>query len=363
MKIAVYTIAKNELQFCEAWARSAADADYRIVADTGSTDGTQDALRALGVTVTDISVVPWRFDVARNLSLAAVPDDADICITLDMDEQLQPGWRQAVEAAWVPGTTRLHYRYVWNWNPDGTPGITFLGERAHARQGYFWKHPVHETLKPVAGLEERHVYTEDCQIHHHADNTKPRSQYLPLLEMAAAESPEDDRCSHYLGREFMYYGRYHDAINELTRHLSLPSALWVDERAASYRYLGRCHEALGDNRSAKRSYLHACGEQPDSREPWYEMAEFCRKQEDWLGGVYAIQQCLITPECVTSYLSDPRCRGAGPYDTGAVCAWYAGMKDLAAAWMREALDRSPNDRRLQSNAEIILGFLADRAAE
>ena len=40
MKIAVYTIALNEAAHVERWATSAADADYRIVADTGSTDDT-----------------------------------------------------------------------------------------------------------------------------------------------------------------------------------------------------------------------------------------------------------------------------------------------------------------------------------
>ncbi|TIS72255.1 MAG: glycosyl transferase family 2, partial [Mesorhizobium sp.] len=40
MKIAVYTIALNEAAHVERWANSAVGADYRIVADTGSTDDT-----------------------------------------------------------------------------------------------------------------------------------------------------------------------------------------------------------------------------------------------------------------------------------------------------------------------------------
>ena len=37
MKVAVYSIALNEAKFAERWADSAAEADYRVVADTGST--------------------------------------------------------------------------------------------------------------------------------------------------------------------------------------------------------------------------------------------------------------------------------------------------------------------------------------
>src|SRR6266849_9969166 len=44
VKIAVYTIALNEAAHAERWANSAAEADYRIVADTGSTDDTVERL-------------------------------------------------------------------------------------------------------------------------------------------------------------------------------------------------------------------------------------------------------------------------------------------------------------------------------
>ncbi len=40
MKVAIYTIAKNEEQFVDRWADSCAEADYRLIVDTGSTDNT-----------------------------------------------------------------------------------------------------------------------------------------------------------------------------------------------------------------------------------------------------------------------------------------------------------------------------------
>lgn len=146
MRVAVYTIAKNEEQFVERWAASAADADHILLVDTGSTDGTVETARDL-VTVQQILVRPWRFDDARNAALALVPD-VDLCIALDMDEVLLPGWRDHLEQLPV-NVTRPRYKYVWSWNDDGTEGLTYGGDKIHARQGYRWRHPVHETLTPV----------------------------------------------------------------------------------------------------------------------------------------------------------------------------------------------------------------------
>ena len=93
MKVAVYAIALNESMHVDRLASSAIDADYRVVADTGSTDDTVERLKKAGVTVHKIAIRPWRFDDARNAALALLPADADVCVTMDMDEFLEPGWR------------------------------------------------------------------------------------------------------------------------------------------------------------------------------------------------------------------------------------------------------------------------------
>jgi glycosyltransferase involved in cell wall biosynthesis len=80
MKIAIYTIALNEEKHVERWYESSKDADYHLIADTGSTDRTIEIARNLGITVVPILVSPFRFDDARNASLALVPQDVDYCI-------------------------------------------------------------------------------------------------------------------------------------------------------------------------------------------------------------------------------------------------------------------------------------------
>lgn len=303
--------------------------------------------------VSSIAIRPWRFDHARNANLALIPGDAEICVSLDMDEVLVPGWRLALERAWIPGTTRLRYPYVWNWSADGRPQRSFFGDKIHHRHGYAWKHPVHETISPLAGTVEKVQWTEDVHIHHHADDTKSRGQYLPLLALAAAEDPDDDRTAHYYGRELMFKRRWEEAITELKRHLSLPRATWNAERAASMRFIGRCFKELGKPAEAHKYLLLACVEAPDAREPWFDFAKLCLDAKDWIGGVWAVKQLLAITEAPKHYLRDLNAWSYGPYDVGSICAYYAGMLPLSQKWLDKALEMEPNHPRLLKNRQWI----------
>ena len=113
MKIVVYAISKNESKFVKRWYESMKEADEIYVLDTGSTDDTVKLLEDLGVKVTKKIINPFRFDVARNLSLDLVPDDATLCVCTDLDEVFLPGWRKLLEDNYQ-GETRIGYTYNWH---------------------------------------------------------------------------------------------------------------------------------------------------------------------------------------------------------------------------------------------------------
>ena len=269
LKIGCYTIALNEEKFAQRWLNAVKDADFILVADTGSTDRTMDILtrsprHGIDLDVISIAVRPFRFDDARNASLHLLPSDLDVAICLDMDETLTEGWRQRFEAVWTPETTRMHYGYVWSWTAQGSPDLIFQADKVSGRHTHRWKAPVHEVLHPT--VPEICVSMHTVLIEHHPDASKSRSQYLPLLKLAVAEDPTDDRNSHYLGREYFFHAQYDPAITELHRHLSLCKALWKPERAASMRYIAKCHEALSAPLEAREWYVRATLEDPTSRE-------------------------------------------------------------------------------------------------
>lgn len=51
LKICVYAICKNEVQFVDKWMDSMSEADLIVVTDTGSDDGTVEKLKERGAVV------------------------------------------------------------------------------------------------------------------------------------------------------------------------------------------------------------------------------------------------------------------------------------------------------------------------
>lgn len=343
MKIAVYTIALNEEQFVERWAESAKDADYLYILDTGSTDATVSKAKDLGVVVNVASIKPWRFDDARNTSLSLLPDDVDICIALDMDEVLVPGWREELEKI-KPETTRPRYQYTWSWSEDGKPGLQYGGDKIHARHGYRWKHPVHEVIT-ADRIEEVQEWI-GLEIHHYPDNTKSRGQYFPLLELSTKEDPLDDRNAFYLGREYFFYQRYAEASKELRRHLSLPKAVWAPERAASMRYL-----AKAEPENTREWLEKAIKESPGRREALVELSQYFYIRNDWQNCYWRALDAIAIVEKPLDYLCEEFAWGALPFDLAAISAWNLGFKEEAVRYGEKALELDPENQRLRDNVK------------
>jgi mannosyltransferase OCH1-like enzyme len=355
-KLCVYAIALNEIKFVDEFMRHCQEADLVLVCDTGSTDGTPERLRELGAIVYNIKQTPWRFDIPRNTALNLVPSDIDICLSIDLDEFLQPGWVEAIQTAWqenAGAVNRISYDYIWNWQADGvTPDVRFYADKIHHRHGYRWRHPCHETLYYDGSGKETRITLTDVVLHHHADPAKSRGHYLPLLKMAVDEDPDNDRMSHYYGRELMFRGQWTEAITELQRHLSLPAAQWREERAASLRFIARCYKNLKQTQESQDWAVKGTLEWPWSREPWLELSRSAYANKDWQTCYWAITKCLGITERKMTYMSDGASWGYEPHDHAALSSYYLGFYQQAFDHGLKALELSPKDKRLQKNLEF-----------
>lgn len=344
MKICVYAISKNEEQFVKRFCESAKDADLILIADTGSTDRTAVLAAECGAVVHDICIRPWRFDKARDAALALIPADFDVCISLDLDEVMEPGWREEIERVWKEDTTRLRYKFDWGC------GISFFYEKIHHRHGYHWHHPCHEYPRPDARIKEVYAHTDMLLVSHHPDPTKSRGQYLDLLKLAVTEDPRCPRNAFYYARELTFYQKWGEAITALHKYLGMPEANWENERCYAMRLLGKAHDELGQGHEAMKWYRRACAEAPNTREPWVDLAMACYRRGLWSECYGAAMSALVIKDRQLVYTCDPEVWGAKPHDLAALGAWHLGLKDVALEQGRIAVSLS-DEPRLQKNLD------------
>jgi glycosyltransferase involved in cell wall biosynthesis len=295
MKIAVYTIALNEEKFVERWYESAKDADYLLIADTGSNDKTVKIAKKLGINVIDISIKPWRFDDARNAALAALPDDIDMCISLDLDEVLSDGWREAIEKTTA---TQIMYRYTYSWNnQDQTlPGSVTAQAKVHARHGYRWKYIVHEYILPDRNENHCVEESEDFTIVHYPDNEKSRSSYDKLIKDQLEEDPTSDRYQIYYAKSLLQQEKIEEAAKEFKKFIAMEKLTTeATHVASSYITLSFLEP------KKKKKYLKAAVKSWYAREPLISLAIYHFNNRNWR---QARKYCKKTLE-ITQRTTDP----------------------------------------------------------
>ena len=332
-------------------------ADLVSIADTGSTDGTPEALRAAGADVHSITVSPWRFDVARNIALSLLPADCDLCLSLDLDEQLQPGWAEELRRAWAASSGRLtevRHTVVDTFNPDGSPHTFFLHTKFHGRWNYTWQGPAHE-LPTWLGLQGAayEMALPDLRVHQHTDPTKNRASYLGLLKLGAEEEPTNARRSYYYGRELFHQQQPQAAAAELERYLTLPGAHCKEERAAALRYIAQSELALGRATEAQRAAHRGVLEDGRHRESWLELARMSNAVEDWHTTRWAVTKALAITEQQPSSFGNSKSWGWWPHDLAAIAAYYVGYKEEALRHGEQAAALNPGDPRLRRTCSFI----------
>src|SRR5574344_2000380 len=353
MKIVVYAISKKEEKFVNRWVNSMQEADEIYVLDTGSTDNTVKLLKENKVHVKQKEIKPWRFDKARNEALKMVPKDTDICVCTDLDEIFNPGWRNILESIWQKNTNNCQYIYNWSLDDLNKPIVSFYYNKIHDLKHYKWINPVHEVLN-CSLKKENIVKSDKIILNHYPDSTKSRSSYLPLLELSVKENPNNDRNVHYLGREYMYYGKWNESIKTLKKHLNLPTATWKDERCASLRFISRCYKNLSNYNLARKYLLKAIKEAPYLRDSYVEMALL----EYELNNFKKLEKyCLLALRIknhTKSYINEIFSWDNTIYDLLAISCYNLGKYDYAILFVDKALEYTPNDERLINNRKIFI---------
>lgn len=192
MKTAAYTILKNEAKYIETWLYYTKDFDYRVLLDTGSTDGSWEMLQEAAKENPNLIIEqkifdPWIFCDARNYNLNMVPQDVDWCLSPDMDEYFSinvlDDMRKMLDArpdVTNMSTTRLdiYSKEVFVGPPNQLPS-----NKIHRRHDYKWVQPIYEHLRWNKPGYETELHLPNVYLVHNQDFKKPERSplYLKML--------------------------------------------------------------------------------------------------------------------------------------------------------------------------------------
>lgn len=350
-KVVCYAICKNDRSFVDDWWKSVSEADAVYVLDTGSTDGSAERLQELGANVTRQTIDPWRFDEARNAAMALIPEDADICVSTDIDERFDPGWRAKLVEAWesVYNCNQALYTYVYcQADLDGKKrdGLVFTYKNIHARRGFYWECPCHECLSSKvpsipcsAQITLRHAWTKK----------ERRSNYLELLKVGAAEKPNDSRRRAYLAREYMLTGNITRAIYEYHKAIELSGQFgWHEEKGLSLLNLAKCY-AHNENFDLAEYYGLRSLAEMKGREPLVLLARIYYDQKRWWECRYYAERALQIPYN-DFYGSDPECYSSYPNLMACIANYNLGERERAREHARICLKADPSNEKYRINA-------------
>lgn len=183
MRICIYAICKNEIDKIKDWLLMVQESDCVVVLDTGSTDGTWEFLQSQDNIICEQKIIePFRFDVARNEALKLVPEDCDICVPMDIDQQICKGFFDQLKGQWIKDIGILRIPQYFKTNHKSGYWI------AHSRTDGQWYYPIYEVYKST---KETRQACSPLIIHEWNITKTSHDSYLELAELSIQENPKD----------------------------------------------------------------------------------------------------------------------------------------------------------------------------
>jgi tetratricopeptide (TPR) repeat protein len=303
----------------------------------------------------NIKIELWRnnFAFARNANFAQVPDDYDWILYLDTDDTVDKPQKIRKVCEVSEKFDSIYVDYLYDKDEAGNPLTVHMVARLVKNNGsHKWKGSIHETL-----VEQRSAtqgMTKDFTVIHHADEARTQASYdrnIKMLEkqIESEQKDPDPRTFYYLGSTYMDAGLNDGAKQLLNDYLTMSG--WDQERSVAETKLGRVYLSEGNRAEAKKHFMLAIGEDPDSPDPRVEIGSLelemqqYRKAQVWLEGVTKMKPNQTTLE---------RNPMAATFRTYLLLAdTYLGM---GGKWLKDAAKYAAKARRFKPNDKQIVEY-------
>lgn len=304
------------------------------------------------------------FAEARNANLAQVPKQFTHVIWLDSDDTIDKPHKIREVCKISDRFDAIFVDYLYDQDEAGNPTTVHMIARIFKNNGsHKWKGSIHETL-----VEQRSAtqgMTQDFQVIHHAEEDRTQRSFKRNIKMLESQlenekKDPDPRTFYYLASTYMDAGYVDESIELFNAYLELSG--WDQERCVAETKLGRIYLTKGNRAEAKKHFMLAIGEDPDSPDPRVEMGSLelemkqLRKAQSWLEFVLKMKTNQTTLE------RNPMAHTFRAYLLLANTYFEMGGEhlDKAAKYAAKAAKFKPNDKGVVEYTDMILRINQDR---
>jgi glycosyltransferase involved in cell wall biosynthesis len=268
IRLGAYMIVRNERALIERALSSLHSVDELIVADTGSTDGTQELI---ATSFPDVRLLQteWDDDFARARNFARMHATADWCIILDADEYLSPMSVSVIREAIISRAQDDQNAFRLLCQAERVPRQKHTMIRVHRNKpDIFWIGAIHEALNV---FDETVIEGAILTYGYSPSHEKDPERTMRILEREHARMPDEPRTLYYLAREHFNSFNYKRATELFERRVKQPG--YLPELADAWLYLARSHWINGRPDDARTACAQALVVNADFREALMFMAE------------------------------------------------------------------------------------------
>lgn len=312
MDVSLCLIVKNEAANIERCLRSAAGAASEIVVlDTGSTDDTVARAEACGARVFHAA---WEGDFSKARNAAIAHARGAWVLILDADEELGPGWGEAL-AAVLDATDAAGFRVIVE-NLLPASDVARVAEARSVRlfrnlPGHRYENAIHEQVRgPIERLGGRIEDLELRLVHHGyvsetAQGESRVARNVGLLLEEVRQKPRDAWVHYHLGIAQKGAGNARAAQKHLREALANDrGALDADARARAECALAQLELGAGRNAKAAAHARRALAAEPGNLSALHVLALATFFSGDARGAAPIFEAVRRSPRCNPAQFAD-----------------------------------------------------------
>lgn len=322
-RISLNMIVKNEAPVIERCLASVRPwIDHWVVVDTGSSDGTPEAIRSFLRDIPgSLHERPWRdFSHNRNEALEMARATADYLLLIDADETLA----MPADFCW-PALDADGYRFDCEYAQLRYHRNALIATRLPWR----WCGVLHEYLDSIAPHAWSALPGPKIVVNHDGARARDPQTYLrdiEVLEKALVAEPANCRYMFYLAQSLRDAGQLARSRERYLQRAAMGG--WEEERWCAQFRAAQLHELTGAPAAVVRdAYLLAYVARPSRAEPLYELARYHRERGDFALAHLFAQQAVALPEPADTLFVDATVYAWRALDELVVASFYTGFLD------------------------------------